>query len=216
MNCEQVQQDIAIALLGKGELDAGTQSHVANCPACAAEQAMLRPVVSLLPQLQLTDLEAAATTVEADDALLERLLLRAAVERSRQRRRSRTSLGTAFALAASAAVLALASVAGLFAPAEHSVVASASAGGIDATANIEPADRGSVLTIQIAGVARGTSCRLQVIGTNGERETIVTWVADYRGTATTHGTSTLLPSQIKQVTVREVGGPILLTIPVQA
>jgi hypothetical protein len=40
-------------------------------------------------------------------------------------------------------------------------------------------------------------------------------VADYRGTATTHGTSTLRPSEIVRVTVRKVGGPLLLTIPVK-
>lgn len=216
MNCEQVQQDIAIALLGKGELDASVQHHIANCPECAAEQATLRPVVSLLPQLEFADLGIETSTIEADEALLDRLLERLTLERARRRRRTRMSLGAGFAMAASAAAFALASAVGVFAPAEHSLVASAAANGINATADIEPSDGGSALTIQIAGVARDTNCRLQVIGTHGERETIVTWVADYRGTATTHGTSTLLPSQIKLVTVREVGGPVLLTIPVSA
>lgn len=216
MNCEQVQQDIAIALLGKGELDPTTRAHVENCPECAAEQASLRPVVSLLPALERNDLDVDTGAIEADDALLERLLSRTSLDRARRRRRTRMSMGTGMTLAAAAALLALATAAGVFAPSEHSVIASAAAQGIEATANIEPTDGGSALTIQIAGVARDTNCRLQVIGTHGERETIVTWVADYRGTATTHGTSTLRPSQIVRVTVREVGGPVLLTIPVQS
>lgn len=216
MNCDQVQQDIAIALLGKGELDFVTREHVENCPDCAAEQASMRPVVSLLPSLTLADVDTDIAPVEADELLLERLLTRLSWERARRRRRMRFTLGTGLGVAAAASALALASLAGVFAPIEHSVVASAASRGINATASIEPTDAGSALTIEIAGVARDTNCRLQVIGTNGERETIVTWVADYRGTATTHGTSKLRPSQISRVTVREVGGPVLLTIPVRA
>jgi hypothetical protein len=215
VNCEQVQQDVAIALLGKGDLDAATLEHVANCPRCAAEQASLRPIVSLLPSVDLEDLELHSEDLPSDD-LLERLLLRVTFERARSRRRTRLTVGTGLAVAASVLTFALASVPNVFAPAEHSVVASAAAHGIKATASIEPASGGSALTIQISGVARDTTCRLQVVGMDGGRQTIVTWVADYRGTATTHGTSTFVPSQLKQVTVREVGGPVLLTIPVTA
>lgn len=215
MNCEQVQQDVAIALLGKGDLDVATLEHVENCPRCAAEQASLRPIVSLLPSVDLGDLNLPSEDLPSED-LLARLLLRVTFERARSRRRTRLLAGAGLAVAASVLAFALASVPSVIAPAEHTVVASASARGINATANIEPASGGSALTIQISGVARDTTCRLQVVGMDGGRQTIVTWVADYRGTATTHGTSTFAPSEIKQVTVRQVGGPVLLTIPVSA
>ena len=212
MRCDIVQQEIALSLLSGSEQTPEVQAHIATCPACAAEQASLRGVAQLLPQLTLDDV--ITPPVPSDDELLPRLLQRVAKERTRQRRTRRVAIASTLALAAAVLAIAVGSLGGAFSSARHAIMASASANGIQATADIKPSGAGSELTLSIKGVPRGTRCILRVESTSSQQETLTIWTADYYGTATTGGRSGFAPSDIARITVSRVGGPLLLSIPV--
>ncbi len=207
-----VQREIAVALLMGEALDEQVSTHVATCAECAAEQSSLRGVTQLLPQLTLPDLT--MPLLEDDASLLPRLMQRVTNERARQRRSRRLVGASALALAAAVLAVAGATLGGVFSNAEHAILASASANGIVATADITPVADGSELSLSIKGVPRGTHCILRVESVSSARETLTVWTADYYGTATTSGHSSFAPSDIARVTVSRVGGPLLLSIPV--
>lgn len=217
MRCEQVQEELALALLGKGTLTSASAQHVENCPVCAAEQASLRPVVSLMSRLSADDVVRAHAVQDdrADAASADRVLAGLLAQVAGERRRRTRRFVASLALAASLLVVAAASLHGALTP-PASVYASAVANGIHASADIRAIASGSSITLRVSGVPSGTNCRLQVVGKDGSRQTLMTWVADYQGSATAQGSSSLGPADIAKVTIRQVGGSVLLDIPVRA
>ncbi|MHB0927500.1 MAG: hypothetical protein ACYC3W_01040 [Candidatus Nanopelagicales bacterium] len=213
MRHEDVQQELAAALLGGAVPDERITRHVRTCALCAAEQASMQGVTQLLAQLSLDDITTPPPTTTPD--LLPRLLERVALERAGQRRRRRLTVVSALALAAAVVAIALASVSGSLTSVQHTITASASARGISATAVITPIDTGSELRLHIRGVPRGTRCVLRVETARGG-QTLVVWTADYYGSASTRGHSRYAPADITRVTVSRLGGPLLLMIPVSA
>lgn len=214
MRCDDVQRDLALALLSGSQPDGELTAHAETCPDCASERASMQGLMGLLPLLSTADFVEARG--EPSDALLQRLLEQVAAERARQRRRRRIGLTSALALAAAVVAIALASFSGVFTTAQHAILASASANGITATAHIDAADNGSELTLSIKGVPRGTRCVLRVVSTSARTETLTVWTADYYGTATTRGNAPFSPDEIARITVSRVDGPVLLSIPVVA
>lgn len=211
MTCEQVQQDLTLALLGKLELDEQTRQHLERCPACAAERASLLPVSELLGALDLADLSDPDPVFEAD-RITASLLERAASVRRAHRRR----MASLFALAAGVLVVAGVGLTSLFDSGPTSLIATATANGIRASASFHANDVGSAVDLSVSGVARGTTCRMFVVAHDGSRQTLITWVADYGGGATMHAQTRFAIADVASISIKRVGGPVLLEVPVQA
>ena len=213
MNCQQVREDVAVALLTGGELDADTARHVSVCPGCAAEQASLTHVTSLMATVPSSDVEP-VTPLPADELLLRRILDAVDAERVRDRRRT----GAFRVLLSVAAVLLLVIgvtvVVGAFTPSTAIIRASAAAPGIRATAEIVPHDEGSNLDVAVTGVPADTQCVLWVRTTDGTVQSVAQWRAEYDGTAHVSGSVAAAPGSIASVSIAEVNGPVLLEIPV--
>jgi predicted anti-sigma-YlaC factor YlaD len=213
VNCEQVRESAAVALLTRSELDADVTEHLAGCELCRAELSRLAPLPALLGMLDARDLEAVPA---ADPQLLDRLLSAAARERRRGRHR-------VLAVAA-AAILVLVVPLG-FAVADslnnnkpgitatvidwHSADA---ANGVSGRAQVSKSSWGSDLSVSIAGVPAGTRCTVVVVTKDGQQQTAATWVASYQGTADVKGTVAAAWKSIARVDIVDETGKVLLHI----
>jgi hypothetical protein len=214
VNCREVQEDIAVALLTRATLGAEASVHVSTCPDCAAEQASLRSVSSIMAGIGRGDIATAEVPLPNDEHL-ERVLRAVAVERAQRRRRT---LARSLALAAAVIVVAAGIGVGvsIVAPDDRVITATASAAGLSASADIVSEGDGSQLTISITGVPKGTDCVLTVHTVDGGTEQVLAWTAKYEGKAHVVATSVAAPDTITHVTLTEGTGSTLLDIPVTA
>jgi hypothetical protein len=215
VNCRQVQEDVASVLLTGSILDPDAIRHVAMCPACAAEQASLVQVVTLMATVPGEDV-AGERPAPVDRILLQRILEAVAQERARDRRRAVVSRGLAVAAAVVIVVLGVAAATGLLTSETQVIRASATAAGILATADIVASGDGSALDISITGMPADTDCVLRVVTADGRTQPIAEWRAEYDGTAHVAGTASVAPGDITHVTISEPDGSVLLDIPVAA
>jgi hypothetical protein len=219
VNCDDVRESAAVALLTRNPLDAEVQVHLDSCPDCRVELASLIPLPSLLSILDAGDLEAAEAASTAGSSLLDRLLAAAASERRRHRSR-------VLAMAA-AVVLFLALPVGVWGASQlrdrPSQVAGQSSVAIDRTAKdtstgitgraeVWKAAWGSDLTVSITGVASGTRCTVVVVTKDGRTETAATWQASYAGTAQVRGTVAAPVGSILRIDIIDDSGRVLLRI----
>lgn len=212
MNCREVQEEVAVALLTGGRLDDATAAHVATCPDCAAEQASLRQVVEFMSAATLADITGADTAAPTSDVHLQRIVRAAAAERERGRRRW-------VVRALVAAAVAVVAVVGIGAVVtwmnrDDTITASAAQGQFAATADISSTDSGSELRVSITGVPRGTDCIMTVTTTDGQTEPVFEWVAEYDGIAHVVTESTVAPDDISHLTLTNGDGQVMLEIPV--
>jgi hypothetical protein len=215
VNCQQVREDIGVALITGGALDAETAAHVSICPGCAAEQASLTHVTSLMATLPASAVEPVAPS-PAGELLLRRILDAVEVERARSRRRTRAFRAVWVAAAVLVVMLGVAVVTDAFSPAPAVIRASAAAPGIHATAEIVAQRGGSSLDVAITGVPANTDCVLWVHTTDGKVQSVASWRAEYDGTAHVSGDVAAAPGSIASVTIAQADGPRLLEIPVGA
>ena len=213
MNCREVQEEIAVALLTRTGLDPVAAAHVSTCPECAAEQASLRGVTAIMAAASPTDVPSSAAM--PTEMHLQRIL--SAVARERAQRRRRTLLRT-LAVAAAAVIVAVGIGFGVMAVAPHStsIVATASGAGLSVSADIVPDGDGSLLTIGVKGVHKGTDCVLTVYTADGGSEQVLAWTAKYEGKAHVVANAKAAPGEITRVTLTRADGSTLLDVPVNA
>ena len=76
----------------------------------------------------------------------------------------------------------------------------------------------TTVRVALTGVAKGTRCRLDVIGEGGLRETAGNWTvnrAAYDESGAFSGTTTIPPERITSFEITTAGGRVLLTVPVR-
>ena len=204
-----------MALLTRGELEPHAREHAAACPACAAEQASLRQVASVMSLASAQDM-GAFTPIPADDLLLQRILGTVATERDRERRHTQVIRALAVAAAAVIAVVGIGVGVALLAPDSHVITASATAQGLEATADIAPQGSGSEVRISVTGLPHDTDCVVTVRSADGTSQKIVEWTVEYEGTGHATGHAAIPPQSITHVTMTKPDGTLLLDIPVTA
>lgn len=212
MICQQVREEIAVGLLTGVELDELVTSHIATCPACAAEQANLRRVQVVMEQASASDFTDGPKP-SPNELHLRRILDAAAAERAQDHRRTRMRVGLAVAAAAVVGVVGVGVGLSATGP-DQMISASASANGLSATAEIAPQNSGSNLKISVTGVPRDTDCILLVHTADGQTQRIVEWRSEYGGPTHVSGAADAAPSAITSVTLTEANGSVLLDIPV--
>ncbi|MDD2858922.1 MAG: hypothetical protein PHU75_09635 [Candidatus Nanopelagicales bacterium] len=216
MNCPEVQQEISIALLTHGEVDADTAAHIARCPECAAEQARLHPMPALMSTVSRADLQPLAEL--PDDLLLRRIIAAAQTESQAAARRRHTGrLG----LVGAAVLLVLFAITGVFAfirlaADAQTVQASASANGINAIARIRPADSGSDVTLWVAGVPDDMHCVVTLTSDGHAPQVIADWTAEYESSVTFTAVIAAAPAEVTRIRLRAADGRTLLDLPITA
>ncbi|MGH8825038.1 MAG: zf-HC2 domain-containing protein [Jiangellaceae bacterium] len=194
--CDDIRLSLGALVLGAldDEEARRIRSHVAGCPACAAEVAALEGTAGMLAMVAPRGHGSGAPALHADPArtpdpeLLDGLLQRVRVLRRRDRRR-RWALGVA-AAAAAAVVAGLGVVA--FSddgpPAPDPVVVAAptaqvqgSDGGIVLDVDLWRRAWGTAVHVDVSGVPGGFRCSLVAVGVDGTREVAATWTVPSNG-----------------------------------
>ncbi|MER5645503.1 zf-HC2 domain-containing protein [Streptosporangium sp. NPDC002524] len=105
----------------------------------------------------------------------------------------------------------------LLAPSELRFKGADRTGTVRATVTVSPGEGATTIKVMLTGVAKGTRCRLEVIGEGGLRETAGNWVvnrAAYDESGGFEGTTTIPPERITSFEITTAEGRVLLTIPV--
>ncbi|MFD8531349.1 anti-sigma factor family protein [Streptosporangium canum] len=85
---------------------------------------------------------------------------------------------------------------------------------VHATVTASPGEKATTLKVVLTGVAKGTRCRLDVVGVGGARETAGNWIVDraaYDSSGAFTGTTTIPPSGISKFEIVTAGGRMLVT-----
>ncbi|WP_278249083.1 anti-sigma factor family protein [Streptosporangium minutum] len=85
---------------------------------------------------------------------------------------------------------------------------------VHATVTASPGEKATTLKVVLTGVAKGTRCRLDVVGVDGVRETAGNWIVDraaYDSSGAFTGTTTIPPSGISKFEIVTTGGRMLVT-----
>ena len=213
MNCQQVQEELSIALLRRQPLDAEITAHCNMCPTCAADAQRLQPLVELLAA---PERQAVLVGEQLRPEALDRLLAEASRRAHRRRGRWLVAVAAAVALLVPLGVVALHQISK--APTVEAVdriVRSATnpATGVSAQVKVWPAEFGSGLNVSLTGVPAGTKCTLSVVKKDGTRQTAATWWASYQGAASVDGTVAASIKDIDRLEVLNDAGQVLVPVP---
>jgi anti-sigma-K factor RskA len=206
------QEDIGVASLVLGLLDPGEhrrlQEHVSGCASCQRTQAEFSELPGLLDKAAAQDLTMGAPA--PSELTYERLQRQLAPGRRRPRTRWYTAAAAALVLTGLGAWAAVDS-----GDAQPAVVVSAASGQIHALARFIPNPTGTTISLTLSGVMPGQTCQLVAIGRDGHRETASTWIANYQGSATVHGSVAMSQRQMARLEVETLSGRTLITLPAQ-
>jgi len=212
LNCHDATLSLGAYVVGA--LDprerADVEAHLAHCPMCRDELAMLAPLPGLMSRLTVE--EAVSGPPPVDDAILERLLTVASRERRVATHRRW------LAVAAAAVVLAGGTTAGVAMhnsmSAKHWQQVSAQSHGVHMRVDIEPASTGTTLQLWLRGVPSDERCRLIAVADDGTQDIAGSWVATYSGTATIKGTTSINREHLRQLVIKTYDGKTLVAAPV--
>jgi hypothetical protein len=214
VNCQEVQEELAVAVLTRQPADPAAVAHLAGCPTCAAEAEHLAPVVRLLA---VAEPPSAMASSNPTPAALHRLLDEAARRRRRRTGRWVVSVAAALVLAVPIGIVVAHRVS-----APDPVVAARTSiertatdpvTGVSAQVRLWQEKSGSGLTVAISGVKPGTRCTVDVVQRDGSRQAAATWWATYGGTASVAGSVAAPVSDIARLEIVDGTGKVLVPIP---
>lgn len=193
---------------------ADLEAHLAMCPGCRDELAMLAPLPGLLSRLTVD--EAISGPPPVDDAMLERLLVAASGERRVARHRRWLAVAASVAVVVGGAGIGTAAYRATHTT--HWQQVSATAGAVHMRVDLEPASTGTALALWLDGVPPDTRCRLIAISDTGAREVAGSWEATYSGTAVITGTTAIPRAHLVRLVIETYDGQALVSanVPRQA
>ncbi|WP_433250906.1 zf-HC2 domain-containing protein [Streptosporangium sp. CA-135522] len=86
---------------------------------------------------------------------------------------------------------------------------------VHATVTAIPGEKATTVKVMLTGVAKGTRCRLEVVGVDGSRETAGNWIVDraaYDKSGAFNGTTTLPPGSIAKAEIMTARGRMLASV----
>ncbi|MFD1502746.1 anti-sigma factor family protein [Streptosporangium lutulentum] len=91
-------------------------------------------------------------------------------------------------------------------------------GSVRATVTALAGEGGTKIKVMLSGVAKGTRCRLDVIGIDGSRERAGNWIVDKAAYDESDGfaTTTMRPRDISRFEIATAGGRVLLSVPARS
>jgi hypothetical protein len=240
MTCEQARMSLGVYVLGALDPaeDRAVERHIDRCPTCRAELTELEDLPLLLRRVSLPGVaeeQPATGQIRRDDdmaslgqpepsaELLDRLLRRAALERSavphpptrlrpsRRRRWGAVAAGLVVAAALLGVVLGI--VAPPKAPSARTAVVAATdpVTHVGVQVDLQPQDWGTLLRVRMQGVAPGQSCQLMAVDRYGHQEVAATWQATYEGHADVTGATAIPASALRALRVVTPEGRTLVT-----
>lgn len=215
--CAERRSDLAAHALGV--LDAGPAAelgrHLAGCGGCRAELAELAAPVALLAQVRSDRVGGPAGGAPTPDpvaaGLADRLVAAATVRRRRLRRRWAAAVAAA---SVAAAALVVAVVGPSAQPAGRHLVAADPATGVGVAVTLRSRPTGTAISLQIHGVAPGTTCTLVAVARDGRASPAGSWWAGYRGTASVEGSTGIAEADLARLVVDTAAGTQLVVVPV--
>jgi hypothetical protein len=209
MTCHETAQSLGAYVLGvldqtdRRDVD----THLLDCPECAAELSELEPLTPLLARLTIDDV--GAPGVMPSDDLFSRVA--AAADRAAHRRLLRL-----LATAATAVLVVVAGVGvGLRLTAHRPPVTfAASSGQTHMSVAITGRTSGTDLIVSIDGLPVDEQCKLVAVSRAGTWDTAGSWVATYAGTAKVTGSTTIARGQLAKLVLLGTNGRVLVTVPV--
>lgn len=192
------------------------EAHLARCPMCRDELAELAPLPGLLSRLTVDEVLAGPETLEtvdADGAMLERLLAAAAQER-RGASRARWLVAAAAAVVVAAAGTGVVVAAGGSNGTHWQQSAAAATGPVHLQVKLADQANGTRLDMTMWGVAAGQRCSLVAVSRDGRTETAGWWDATYAGRAHITGTTSIPRRDLTQLKVVTDAGKTLVTVAV--
>lgn len=218
--CDRTRMALGAYVIGalepaeRVEVDA----HLAGCPACREDLALLADLPAVLGRLGESDALAAGAT-QVEPGMVERSLAEL-----RRRRRSGGIRRRLVAVAAGVAIAAAGAGAGsavalhLSAPATPTGTSARVSGtdatnGATATAVLLAQPWGTSIHLTIAGVAPGDHCELVAVSKAGADEVAGTWAVSYAGEADIVGATSLAPSELASLDIVTTSGTDLVTLP---
>ncbi|MFI9436741.1 anti-sigma factor family protein [Streptosporangium sp. NPDC052375] len=88
-------------------------------------------------------------------------------------------------------------------------------GSVRATVTASPGEKATTVKVVLTGVAKGTRCRLDVVGVGGVRETAGNWIVDraaYDASGAFTGTTTIPPANITKFEILTAEGRMLVSV----
>jgi hypothetical protein len=212
MTCQEATQSLGAYVIGS--LDPAERSeidtHLLDCPACAAELAELEQLTPLLDQLNLDDVDAPA--VLPSDDLFDRVAAAARRERAQQRTHTRRRW-----LGAAAAVLVVAVCIGVgfkVSAKDGPKTFAAATGSTHMSVTVTGRASGTDLMVSVDGLPVDEQCKLVAVSRSGVWETAGSWVATYSGTAKVTGSTTIPRGQLAKFVLVGTHGEVLVTVPI--
>jgi hypothetical protein len=208
VNCYEVREAVAVALMTHARVEGDVLAHLSQCPDCSGEAAQMHEVVNLLSELGPTG----ARREAGDDVVLERLLSEAGRRRTAGRRR----LAFASSVAAIVVLLAVTAAVVLTEPFRSvgDATASASQDGVTVSVTMEAEDAGSDLVVSVGGVELGTHCVLRVNSDGGPDEVVADWIVLYDGTSRVEAEAATPPDQLTSLQLVDATKDlVLVTVP---
>jgi Anti-sigma-K factor rskA/Putative zinc-finger len=224
--CPEVHEALGPYVLGGLEPaeQADVATHLAACPACAAEHRDLAGLPDLLARVTEPERDAAAPPARLEEEILDRHALgqaredrppaRAAARPRRRRRRVISWAGAAAALAAAILVLA-----GTFRPAEDEALGyeaglagTAAAPAATGQASLEPAAAGTAVRLRARRLPAGASFELRCVRADGSWVSAGTFRAGADGAVDTRLTTAARLGTYEVLRVTSVGAGARRTV----
>ncbi|HMG31651.1 MAG TPA: zf-HC2 domain-containing protein [Jiangellaceae bacterium] len=220
--CDEIRLSLGALVLGALDHDEERRirEHVAGCPDCAAEVAVLESTAGLLAMAGPHGHEAEATASQGDPPdgpgpqLLDGLLGQVRAQRRRDRRRRWALSAAAAAAAAVVAGVGIVAFSDDEPAATDQVVAAAptarvqgSEGGVVLDLDLWRRAWGTAVHVDVSGVPGGSRCSLVAVGVDGTREVAATWTVPRNGYDPVAGSLAVdgaVGMQVEQVSSYEV------------
>jgi hypothetical protein len=180
--------------------------HLRGCAECRAEEAELAGLPGLLALVDPADLTVPSIVPSPD--LFARVSA-AAARPARSRRRRLLLIAAALVLLVGGAAAGVAT----WAAHEDGTTVSASAGGVEMTVTATAGSGGTVIDVDIAGLAPAGECRLVAVDTAGREHPAGEWTVDEQGGGTWRGWADVDADAVMMVVLLDGEGAPLVRAP---
>jgi hypothetical protein len=217
MMCMDARQSLGVYVIGSLPMYEAVEvrEHLEYCPACRVEYDDLSGLPKMLGMI--SEEEATFGPVQANDAMLDRLLAQVAAERRGKARRHRVLSAAAVLMLLVVAGAAWLTVPGLMDrsadQAPRTAIAASQATGVRATILYGPKASGTWTNLRLSNVPNGIKCRLVAVGRDGTRKVASGWQASNTGTAEVSTDIAMRPDRIDRFEIVTQQGKPLVVVP---
>ena len=216
MMCMEARQSLGVFVIGSLPMHEAVEvrEHLGICPECRVEYDELAGLPALLNMI--TEVEATFGPVQANDAMLDRLLAQVAAERRRDRGRHRILAAVAaivLVIGVGAAFTMLPGLNGQQGSTPVQLAATNQETGLRAEMLYGHNEKGTWTNLRLSDVRPGTRCKLIVVARNGKRYEASDWQSSETGTAQVRTDLPMRPEAIARFEIVDQNKKPLVVLP---